>query len=168
MCQAVGGFKISVFYKKMPELSQLVGFYESSTIRTDEIRNLIHGRGLDKAFFVYYHGLENNWLFQTILRKKFKRSGFKYSGNLKENIVRIEQKIKEDNDNMGKLTDMVRGTVLVRSPDEMNIAYNMIKDTQYIDIVRIKNKLFKPPYNTIFLNVIFKDNIVGEIQIRFG
>ena len=86
----VGGVSIWVFNKKMPEMSQMVGFYESSTIRTEEIRNLIHGTGQDKAFFVYYHGLENNWLFQTILRKKFKKSGFKYSGNLKENIVRIE------------------------------------------------------------------------------
>ena len=55
-----------------------------------------------------------------MLRKKFKKTKFKYSGNLKENIVRIEQKIKEDGDNMGKITDMIRGTIVVNNPSEVS------------------------------------------------
>jgi len=44
----------------------------------------------------------------------------------------------------------------------------MLRETKFVDVVRVKNKLLTPPYCTLFMNVIFKDNIAGEIQIRLG
>ena len=113
--------------------------------------------------------MENNWLFQAILKKKFKSvAGMNYFGNMKVNIARISQKIEEENGNLGVLTDMIRGTIVVNNADQLLKAYKMVKETKYVEIIRIKNALLRPPFSTIFLNVIFKDNIVGEIQIRHG
>jgi len=88
---------------------------------------------------LFFHALENNWLFQTVLRNKFKKTRFKVFGNVKSNIVRIEQKIEEEGGNLGKLTDMIRATIVVDDPTQMREAYDLVKDTMYIQIIRVKN-----------------------------
>ena len=85
-----------VFMKKMPNLSQMIGFYNTATIRTKELRDRLKGDLKDKSELLYFHALENNWLFQTVLKKTFKKCKFaKYFGNMKENLLRIQQKIVE-------------------------------------------------------------------------
>ena len=67
---------------------------------------------------------------------------------------------------MGKLTDMIRATVVVESVSQMKQVYDMVEDISYVQIIGCKNKLRK--LNVIFLNVLFKNRIICEIQIRKG
>jgi len=131
--------KIKDLNNNIPELSQLIGFFDSNAIRSPEVRKLIKGGPKEKAYLLFFHALENNWLFQTILRNKFKNTNFEVFGNVKTNIVRIEQKIEEEGGNLGKLTDMIRATIVVGDPTQMIIAYDLVSDTNYIQIIRVKN-----------------------------
>ena len=56
---------------------------------------------------------------------------------------------------------MIRATIVVDDPTQMREAYDLVKDTMYIQIIRVKNQLRR--LNTIFLNCIFKNNIICEI-----
>ena len=42
-----------------------------------------------------------------------------YSGNIKSNIIRIEQKIIENDNDPFTITDMIRGTIRVENPLKM-------------------------------------------------
>ena len=77
--------KISHLNKNLPELSQLIGFFDSNTLTTDELTNLIKGSSNDKACLLLDLALENNWLFQILLQDKFKKTPFKVHGGMKTN-----------------------------------------------------------------------------------
>ena len=47
----------------LPQLSQLIGFFQSSTMKIPEVRDLIKGGSREKAQLFYFHALENNWIF---------------------------------------------------------------------------------------------------------
>jgi len=62
--KAKRGAKVEIFVKAMPLISQMVGFYETATVRSEKARALLESQDVkDKAQFLYFHALENNWLF---------------------------------------------------------------------------------------------------------
>jgi len=48
----------------------------------------------------------------------------------------------------------------------MGMAYDILKETKHIEIIKIQNCAKAHPFNAVILTVIFKDTIVGEIEIR--
>ena len=82
---------------------------------------MLGGSSLDKAFFLYQHALDSNWMFQMTLNYKFRGKDTKVVGNIKHNLMRIAQKIHEkngrvkgENDKTFRVTDMIRASILVQ------------------------------------------------------
>lgn len=99
------------------------------------------------------------------MQKCFIHQDFKVSVNLKSNIKRIAQKIRETKlkdgmSNPFKITDMLRATVFVNKQSDMIKAYNILE--KKFEVIRIKNKLNTPLQN-IHINIMFERSIIGEI-----
>ena len=62
---------------------------------------------------------------------------------------------------------MIRATLNVSKPEQMKEAYQILTKIDAITILKIKNKLSTELQN-VTINFIYKDKIIGEIQIRHG
>ena len=131
-------------------------FYSSS----DEIDNLFN-----RAYFLHQHALEFSWNYLVKLKNFYSGTNYKVSGNLKQNLRRIAQKVQEDG--WERITDMIRATIIVQDASELEHAYHILSKIPEYNIVKIKNKI-KSPLQNVTANVIFQDSIVSEIQFRFG
>lgn len=99
----------------------------------------------------------------------FEKKDYVVEGNLKSNLQRIAQKITGDgtNENLFRIPDMIRATIVVKEPSQLVDAYNTIATNSEFNIIRLKNQL-NDPQKLVHLNVIFNDSIIGEILIRYG
>ena len=50
----------------------------------------------------------------------------------------------------------------------MKEVFNMLQTANHLIIVKITTHLFTPPFNTIAVNIVYLDSIVGEINIQMG
>ena len=139
-----------------------------------KIRVNLGGSSLDRAYFLYNHALDLNWMSQMTLNYKFRGTGAIVQGGLNENLRRIAQridekigKLKAEPDKTFRVTDIIKQTVFVDEPAAVQEAYELIKKTSTFQIVKIKQNLEKYLHN-VTLNVICQRAVIGEIEIRYG
>ena len=59
----------------------------------------------------------------------------------------------------------MKATILATSPSEIKEAYSMCQTIPSMRVVRLENKI-RTQHETLFLNFIYEDKIIGEIQLR--
>ena len=62
---------------------------------------------------------------------------------------------------------MIRATVHVEQPDEVLPAYEILKNFEEVNIVKVRNRM-ATEYQHITVFFVYKDVNVGEIEIRYG
>ena len=133
--------------QKMPRNDQLREFDRVRLLKLHGVGKLMKLSNLEKAHYLYKHALEYNWAFQTILRTKFKRTGFQIVGNLKSNLGRIAQKIEQNDvegeeNNPFRVFDMLRLTIVVTDYLKIKEAYLMLTSMKpQLQVVRVQNYL---------------------------
>jgi hypothetical protein len=80
----------------------------------------------EHAFFLYQHALEINWRFMVLMRGLCDSNCGTLKGTIKSNLVRITQKIQDNKGNPFSITDMVRATITVDEPTQLETIYNAI------------------------------------------
>ena len=65
-----------------------------------------------------------------------------------------------------KVDDMIRATIRVHKPQQLIEAYELIKKTTGVRVVRIISRLFTS--DTIHMNFVYENTIVGEILLVCG
>jgi len=63
---------------------------------------------------------------------------------------------------------MVRATLVVKTPDDLKNAYTSINGHRNFNVVKITNNISATPQQSVTLNVIYADGIIGEILINIG
>ena len=108
------------------------------------------GGRLQKAFFLYQHGLLYAYRFNALIYALFNRSAMTVTCKLYSNLNKIANIINQINDNdkqpIGpyRVFDMLQAKIEVRSAPEMLEAYYLIKGEKNLEIVRIENNLNAP------------------------
>lgn len=87
------------------------------------------------------YALEFSYDFQLKIKDIFRGFGYNVSGDLKANLTRIAQKIKEDNTGPFRITDMIRALIIVDDVKQLVVAYETLIFTPGLKVIRIKNKL---------------------------
>ena len=75
--------------------------------------------------------------------------------------------MRKDGKGMYCITDMVRATIVVSNKDQLRSCFGQIKDLPEFRITKAKN-IFISNLQNLVINVIYKDMIIGEIQINCG
>ena len=134
-------------------LDQVKLFENSFANQNEQSLKFKNGTPIEKAIFLYQYTLQFYYDFSIKLSKSLTELGrhndWKLKISMKENLLRIEQKIKSYNlehdteEGWRYMKDMIRATVIVFSPNELLEAYNWFK--AFVDgernILTLKNNL---------------------------
>ena len=155
--------------QRMPCLNQMKNFKKDSADLSYSLNfKLKFGDNLQKAYALHQHALQYSFGFLTLLSKLAIPMGCTVTGGVKQNLVRIAQRITENPieiNNPFRIFDMIRATITVNQPNQILELINSIESSSNFEMLRIKNKLDKH-FGTVYLNVMYNEAIIAEIQIK--
>jgi hypothetical protein len=152
--------------------------FETSFVnRSDDAKELKSGNQFNKGIFLIQSTLQFYYEFDVKLTNALKESGekWKLKLNMKDNLLRIAEKIKEYSEKQMKdknhygpadgwvnMKDMIRACIIVETINEIWGAYDFIKKADYFRILSIKDKLDSDLKNvTIIFD--FDEKMIGEL-----